>query len=511
MTYVPRLPPRKHQITAQERVRARPRSPSRADVFAWLMDMGTGKSKVAMDEFGARWDAGDRRDLLIIAPKGSYRNWFEDHGDADPSEFRKHFSADLYDRLLWAPWRSGAAARNRLRATLECCDPGVVRAMIVNIEALSRGDRAFEACRMFLESSLALRRGSVMVVDESTRIKGPDSERTETVTAIGELANSRRIMSGLVSPNSPMDLWSQFNFLDWKILGQRSWFGFRARYAITRDLVVNSRVNEAGEKVGGHSIKQIVDYRNLPELTERVGSYSYRVLKDECLDLPPKVYSPIRYVELTDRQRQIYDDLVRTSVAELDAQTYVTATMVLTRRMRLDQVACGFVKDENGVEHALPENRTDALLEILEEYSGKTVIWTSHVHCVNKIYQVLRENFGPRSVGRFFGGNVQTRGEDERRFKQDPACLRLVATAGAGGVGNNWQVAGQHVFFNNDDNLEHRVQAEDRTHRDGLVHPFNIQDICASETQDYKKIVRLRKKLDIASAISGDDYREWLI
>lgn len=499
MLYVPALRPRAHQDEARRRRLARPSRPSSGDVFAYLMDMGTGKSKVILDEFGERVYAKDKvQDLLIVAPAGCYSNWTVDRGPDDPSEFRKQLPPEFYERLVWTTWSSGMGAegKRRMEAMLRCTDRP--RALVMNVEALSSVKRAREAASAFLSSGRAM-----FAIDESPRIKNHRAQRTKTILELGQDALARRIMTGLVTPRSPMDLYSQFEFLDWRILGFRSYFGYRARYAITRQMKVGGRDHP-------RNVRLIVGYKNVEELQDKIGPYSYRVLSEDCLDLPPQQYA-MRDVELTDTQRRMYNEMREFATAKLDSEDYVTATMVLTQRLRLDQLLCGFVIDEEGKLHEVPEKRTDEMLELLGDYEGKAIIWTTHDYCVRKISRRLREEFGERSVAQFWGGNRSTRGEDERRFKSDPECRWMVATQSAGGVGNNWTVANLAVYFNNSDDLEHRMQSEKRPHRDGQTRPVLYADLVARGTIDERKIKNLRKKIDLAALISGEDYREWLI
>lgn len=510
MPYTPRLPPRAHQVEARQKNLKKPRVPSALDVFAYLMDMGTGKSKVVVDEFGERAEANDVSDLLMWAPAGCYRNWFEDRGEDELSELHKHMDPAVYDRTLIVPWISGGNTtdKRRLEAMLQCRDPKRPRAFVVNVEAMSAVKACRAAVKAFVETS---RRGVIACIDESTTIKNHKAERTVAITDLtrGGKVAARRILTGLVTPQSPLDLFGQFDFLDNRILGFRSYRAFQARYAITRELQVGGQSRRFNPRI-------VVGYRNVEELREKIAPYSFRKLKEECLDLPPKQYLPIRHVELTAEQKRAYVDMRDLAIAELESQDLVTATMVLTQRLRLDQILCGFVTDNEGKLHALPEKRTAALLELLEDYQGKAIIWTTWDYSIRRIAAELRKVYGDDSVAMFWGGNRGTRDTDERRFKNDPKCRFMVATQSAGGRGNTWVGAGLSVYYNNNDNLEHRSQSEDRNHRDGLTGPRGAgkamyADLVARGTIDERKIKNLRNKIDLASLISGDNYREWLI
>ena len=261
---------------------------------------------------------------------------------------------------------------------------------------------------------------------------------------------------------------------------------------------------------GGRDVKIVVGYRNIEELQAKIRPHSYRVLKEDCLDLEPKQYAT-RDVALTKEQKKIYNNLKLSATASLGNDRWVTATQVITQILRLDQVLCGHVIDEEGMLHDVPENRTAILVEILNEHSGKAIIWTAYDHCVRKIATTLRKEFGEASVACFWGGNRSTRHEDEARFKSDPECRFMVSTPSAGGKGNTWVVADLVIYHSSTNNLEHRAQSEDRAHRDGQTATVHYIDLVARGTVDEAKLKAIRAKIDMSSIINGDNYREWLI
>lgn len=351
-----------------------------------------------------------------------------------------------------------------------------------------------------------------VLVHNSTRIKSHKSERTKNVTALGKLAKKRRILTGLVVPNSPLDLYSQFYFLDPRILGHWSFFTFRARYAIMRDMPVGEWFTDPRtQQPTRRTAKVVVAYRNEGELNKMIEPYSYRVLKKDCLDLPEKIYAPPHSVELTAEQRRIYEEIKENATAELESGSWVSATEVMTQMLRLQQVLCGFVKDENGEEHAVPSNRLKVLLEILEDHAGKAIIWTRFDRCVREIGVALEQSYGQEAVALFWGANRNVRAEEEKRFLSDPACRFMVSTPASGGYGNTWTVATLSIYHDNDFDLEHRVQSEDRNHRVGQHNPVTYADLIVPGTMDEKVVAKLRAKIDVAAAIMGDGPRSWII
>jgi Superfamily II DNA/RNA helicases, SNF2 family len=486
--YTSRTTAHAHQIEALNRLRARP------DTFALLMGTGTGKTKVVLDEWGER--VSEIPNLLVVAPAGSYANWYLDRSPEEPSEATKHLDPALRKDMLLHHWNSGGGVgwKETTKAFLK--ERSRPRMFVVNVEALSSVDRMVTACQTFLTSAPTL-----VCVDESSRIKGHNTLRTKAVMKLGGLAASRRIATGLVTPQSPMDLWSQFAFLNPAILGCRTFAGFRSTYAITR------KEHFPGAR---WPVEIIVGFRNLDQLAKRIEPYSYRVHKEDCLDLPEKVYTT-RDVALSDEQSKAYRELKEFATTKLEAEAHVTATSVITQILRLHQLLCGHLVDEQGIVHELSEQRTSALLDVLAEHDGKAVIWVSYEHSLKKLYARLEKEYGPGCVAAFWGGNRSERLDDETRFKTDPNCRFMLATPGAGGMGNTWIVADLVIYFSNSYDLEQRVQSEDRTHRMGQSKSVTYVDLVARGTVDEKILQALRAKINLSAQITGANWKEWVV
>lgn len=508
MVFLPVLPPYPHQGAARAKMRGR-------QVFALNMEMRTGKTKVIMDDFLEMEDEGEVKDLLYVSPGGALYG-----EDALETQVGQHMPPDVAQRARVGVWRSGAGqgARRELDRLLREADPRRPRVLLVNVEALSSVDRARELCRDFLQSSRDRHRGSVMVVGESTTIKGT-SRRTEVAQDLGTLASYRRIETGLLTPHSPLDLFHQFYFLDPRILGQHSWFGYRARYAITKQVCLLPREQrEALERSGRRlpKVTLVVGFRHEDELNERIEPHRFRVRLSECREAPPAVYR-FRDVELTPEQRRMYSELKEncTTAIEGAGGAHATPLMKVTQVLRLHQLACGHMVDDAGGIHDVPERRTAAVLELLEECEGKAVIWCAYDHCVRKVIAAIRrayrETLGEQCVAGFWGGNASTRVEEERRFKSDPRCRFMAATAAAGGRGREWSLASLMIYHSNTPNLEHRDQSEMRTEAVGKVDPVTRYDLRVRGTPDEMIIQNLRDKITMASTLQGDGYRDWLV
>jgi len=512
-----------HQKDAVARALENPKA------FALLAETGTGKSVMVLAEFQERLGK-DITDLLVIAPMGCIRNWYQTRGEKI-SELEAHLDPELFKHLFIVNNRGKAADRRQQEAMMKTNRP---KALFVNIEALSRGAKDEMLCRKLLTSGKVM-----MVIDESTTIRSHKSNRSKAIARLGNLAACKRILTGLVTPKSPLDLYNQMNFLDRSILDSPSYVGFRARYArmkiICREpaAIVDMRLRQAMMRkrvklyIDGMSYQQKVEkilelggwiqhipiiegYKNLEELQHKIAPYSFQILKKDCLDLEPKTYQ-FRDVELTPEQKRVYKDILHDATAELGDGTFVTANSVLSQMQRLHQVVCGHVKNEDGVVKDIGTNRMTALIEILNEHDGKAIIWVCYDYEIRRIAEAIRKEFGHDSVAMFWGGNAKTRDEEEAKFLSKPECRFIVSTQMSGGRGNTWNAASLAIYAANNHDLEHRYQSEDRCHRIGQVNKVTYIDLIVRGTVEEKIVWALRKKIDLATAITGENFRQWLV
>jgi len=463
------------------------------NVFALLMAMRTGKTKCIIDDWGRMVLKNKVSDILVIGPMGALPPWVENLRDDLPDV--------IYQRTRVFSWSSGKSSqRSFVTACRTFMEPqeGVPRVLLVNVEAISHVEDARTLCRTFLEQ-----RRVMIVIDESVCIKNPKSICSKyIVDVLAPLSMYRRIMSGLVAPRSPLDLYQQFKFLDWRILGIESYWVFKKRYAILKKIYPFSK--------GNRGVEIVVGYRNVEELHRKIEKYSCRVRLEDVYDMPPSDYS-FRDVELTDEQRKIYYAIKKDATAKLNEQAYVTANQVIVQLLRMHQVLCGHVMDENGSLHDIPEKRTSSLLDLLRDYDGKAVIWCSYVVDVNKVSAAISKEFGSESVAKFYGENAATREKEEVQFKTDPNCRFMIGTPDAGGKGRTWDVADLVIYYSSRNNLDHRAQSEERVKNVGKTRPIAYVDLRVPGTVDDKIIEALRKKIDMSAVIDGGNWNDWLI
>ena len=457
-----------------------------ASEYAFFLEMGTGKSKILLDSIRLLSLHRDLDGALIVAPKGTYANWIK-------QEIPRHLDGTDVRAVLWQG-DGTKARREELASIME--ETTSVRLFVLNTEALStkKGQVVADA---FLRSC----RRPLMAIDESTAIKNPQARRTKAAIKLGRKAEWTRIMTGSPVTKSPLDLYAQCEFLRAQMLGSSSFYTFRNRYAVM-----------ARRSIGGRSFQEITGYRNTEELTQRLEAFSTRLLKEECLDLPPKVYTS-REVELTVEQRRHYDALQTFALTALDGDV-VTAPAVITQLLRLHQVVCGHLPlpDSDTVEE-IPNNRVSTLLDVIEETSGKVIIWANYRHDIKSVADALAKAHGPRSVATYFGDtSVDDRQDAVERFQDPDDELRFFVGQGrTGGYGLTLTAANTVVYYSNSYDLEVRLQSEDRAHRIGQQKSVTYVDLIAPGTVDAKIVKALREKIDIATEVLGDGWREWLV
>ena len=454
------------------------------EVYAYFMEMGTGKSKVLLDNISMLYDRGKINGALIVAPKGVYKNWYD-------SEIPEHLVDHIEKKTVL--WQANITAKQEQKLK-SLFTPGIdLHILIMNVEALST-KKGVDFARKFLMSHQTL-----FAVDESTTIKNPKAKRTKNIISLSTLGKYRRILTGSPVTKSPLDLFTQCYFLDPFLLDHSSYYSFRTRYAVMRTANFN-----------GRSVQIVVGYHNLEELTERLKAFSYRVLKDDCLDLPPKTFMK-RIIQLTPEQKRVYQQMKQTALAELNGKMVTTAT-VLVQLMRLHQITCGHFKADDGTTQEIKNNRIEELMDVLEEVHGKVVIWAQYRYDIETIVEHIEKRFGDNSVVTYYGDTTEEERRKAIKAIQSPGSkIRfLVGTTQTGGYGITLTGASTMIYYSNGYDLEKRQQSEARIDRIGQKHPMTYIDLIAEDTIDEKIVKALRKKVNIANEIMGEELKQWI-
>ena len=476
MNYKFRLKPYKHQITALEKSWNK-------ENYAYFMEMGTGKTKVLIDNMSMLYDKGKIDGALIVAPKGVVKTWYEQEL---PTHLPKHIENVT---VLWQS-NINKTQQEKLETLFEI--ETALHILVMNVEALST-DKGVKFAHKFLNSHRTL-----MAIDESTTIKTPTAKRTKNIIDLGTIAKYKRIMTGSPVTKNPLDLYTQCKFLDSYLLDFTSYYAFRNRYAEMKTMHLR-----------GRSIQVVDEFKNLAELSESLQGFSYRVLKEDCLDLPPKNFIK-RHIVLTGEQRKIYDQMKKAAMAVLNGKVTTTMT-VLTQLMRLHQITCGHFTADDGSVQLVPNNRITELMNVLEETEGKAIIWANYQRDVTQIIKAISERYGPGSVVDYYGLTPQEERQDNiKKFQNDDECRFIVGTTQTGGYGITLTKANTVIYYSNGYDLEKRLQSEDRAHRIGQTKSVTYVDLIAEDTVDEKIVKALRDKINIASEVLGEELKAWI-
>ena len=476
MNYKFKTKPYKHQLTALEKSWNK-------ETYAYFMEMGTGKTKVLIDNMSMLYDKGKVDGALIIAPKGVVKTWYE-------QEIPTHLPDHIENvTVLWQP-NITKKQQEKLESLFEI--ETALHILVMNVEAFST-EKGVKFASKFLNSHKVL-----MAIDESTTIKTPAAKRTKNIVGLGKTAKYRRIMTGSPVTKNPLDLYTQCLFLDPFLLEHYSYYSFRNRYAVMKTM-----------HIGGRSIQIVHAFQNLAELSDKLKAFSYRVLKEDCLDLPPKNWIK-RHITLSKEQQKVYDEMKKTALATLNGK--VTSTMtVITQLMRLQQITCGHFVADDGTTQEIKNNRITELMDVLDETEGKAIIWGHWQKDIQNIVDEIEKVHGPGSVVSYYGLTPQDERQDNiRKFQSDPKCRFMVGTPSTGGYGITLTAANTVIYYSNGYDLEKRLQSEDRAHRIGQKKNVTYVDIIAEKTVDEKIVKSLLKKINIASEVLGEELRDWI-
>ena len=476
MNYKFKTKPYAHQTTALEKSWNK-------KVFAYFMEMGTGKTKVAIDNIAMLYDNGKINGVLIIAPKGVYKNWYS-------QEIPIHLVDHIHPKTVLWQAMINQKQQKLLDTLFETGND--LHILIMNVEAFSTKKGVDFAAR-FLNSH-----NTYMAIDESTTIKNPGAKRTKSIVALGQYAKYRRILTGSPITKSPLDLYKQCEFLDEYLLDHSSYYTFRTRYAVMRKAHFN-----------GRSVEIVVGYKNLGELSDKIKPFSYRVLKDDCLDLPKKTFMK-RIITLTAEQEKVYKQMKEMALAQLNGKLLTTAN-ALTQLMRLHQITCGHFKANDGSIQIVKNNRLSELMDLLDEVEGKAVIWAHYQYDVQTIIEAIKKEYGDDSVVDYYGKTPNDERQDNiKKFQEDPRYRFLVGTPSTGGYGITLTAASTMIYYSNGYDLEKRQQSEARIDRIGQTKPMTYVDIICEDTVDERIVKALRKKINIATEIMGEKLKDWI-
>ncbi len=476
MKYKFKTKPYAHQLTALEKSWNR-------ETYAYFMEMGTGKTKVLIDNLAMLYDKGKVNGALIIAPKGVVGTWYN-------QELPTHLPDHIDNMTIL--WQSHITKKQQEKLNTLFETGEKLHILVMNVEAFST-EKGMKFAAKFLSCH-----NTLMAIDESTTIKNPKAKRTKNIIDLARHSKYRRIMTGSPVTKNPLDLFSQCYFLDPFHLNHESYYSFRMRYAIMKTA-----------NISGRRIELVAGFRNLGELSDKLKPFSYRVLKEDCLDLPDKIYMK-RNIKLSNEQHKVYDQMKKEALAVLNGKK-VTTVNALTQLMRLHQITCGHFTSDDGATQPLPNNRITELMNVLEEIEGKAIIWAHYQYDITEIIKEVIKVHGPGSIVDYYGLTPQDeRQSNIKKFQDNPKCRFIVGTPSTGGYGITLTAANTVIYYSNGYDLEKRLQSEDRAHRIGQQKSVTYVDLICDETVDEKIVKALRKKINIASEVLGEELKSWI-
>jgi len=449
--------------------------------WAYFMEMGTGKTKVTIDNIAYLYFQRKITSVLIIAPKSVYTNW--------ESEIETHMPDVLKYKIY--KWNI-----DKPKDYFKMDESPDLKIFLINVEALST-KRGYQACVEYLLKNKL----NFVALDESTTIKNRSAKRTKNILSLSKVSHIKRILTGSPITKSPLDLFTQCAFLSPELLGFHSYLAFRNRYAEMTDIPVGS----------GRYISIPKYYKRLDELEEKMKSFATRIRKDQCLDLKPKVRSK-RYIELEGDGKKIYERLKHHALAIVEDST-ISFSNKLTEIIKLHQVCNGFTKNDDGQIMALHKQKINTLEEILNETDGKVIIFANYIYNINEIVTFLQQKYGEKSTVSIYGAvNVEDRQEAVKKIQEDEDTRFIVINPTTGGFGLTLTAVNTVIYYSNNYNLEVRMQSEDRAHRMGQKGTVVYIDIVAKNTLDEAIMKSLTNKGQIAAKTLGEeDLKSWLL
>jgi len=476
--------PMSHQTIALERMERRMQ-------YGLFMEQGTGKTWCLLADAERLYESGEIEAMLVVAPNGVHTNWIR-------REIPRHMSVKYIARA----WKSGAGKRytEEMREVVQGARKAL-RIFTINIDALIT-KKGFDMALEFISKYR-----SMMVVDESTRIKNPSAGRTKAVMKLQSHACYRRIATGTPVTNAPVDVFSQMEFLKSGLLGTTSYRAFYAEYAelLTPDHPMMQRMIERNPRVARAQVvardkEGRPKWRNLSKLQRLLEPHTYRVKKEECLDLPPKIYQT-HYFELSPGQKKAYELMKKERRMELKKE--VVPVQALSAGMKLQQITSGFVLYEGETHYVADKNaRLKALLNLVEDIDGQFIVWARFREEIRAIIDLFRKNKIPAVA--YYGEIKMSDRETAIDDFQTGTARAFIGQQQAAGTGLTLTAAQTAIYYSNDFDLEHRLQSEDRCHRKGTKGNVVYIDLVAEDSIDEVIATALQRKSDMAAAIVGD-------
>ena len=448
--------------------------------FAYFCEQGLGKTRIVLYEFHDKVRRGLADVLVIICPRTLRGAWRDEAVEIGLD----------YPTILYTNEKTARAELNKIgRQPL---------LLIMNYE------QVLYSAYAVVSAILERRRKVYMALDESVRVKSHSSVMGERIwcltqgkekvkqgnrTVVVDITAKRsscafvRVLSGTPAPQGPHDLWNQFRIIG--AMPSTPYFAFRNLYC----------------RMGGFEGKQVLGSQNLDLLRDRTGKFAFRAKKSDWADLPEKTWMPIREISMTKEQREQYLSMVHEFVVELGSEEYVTVEMMITAKMKLQQIASGWIFDNNReIRELVPLDLNPKLQEarsILEDIETKSLAF----YFFKPTRAYLDQLAAKTGYGYVFLESGLSDSEFDRRkrmFNEDDDikwafCQTEAVKEGHTLLGTKRMPCHNSLFIENTYSLYARAQAEDRNHRHGQKFPVNYWDIACCQ-EDKKTLRALQKK-----------------
>jgi len=457
-------------------------------------DMGTGKTWIAIVTIAKWFEEGQIDSAIIFAPKSMMHQWI----DGEESEWIQHSPLGL-DEVAAYQWSSKKSRKNlEAQANVLVPEHGILDLVVINTESAIT-----DACRSFLTQFYKNHRKVAVILDEASMVKDHTAKRSKVLQRVAARSKFRRALTGTPVTNSPLDMFGVFKFINPDVLGHQYTL-FRSEYCKI----------EQQYGPGGRMYPKVLGYKNLEKLKRIIAPHSTRVLKEDVIkDLPPVSFKTLS-VPMGPKQQKIYDAMLEEAIVNIEHMeetSTISATTVLSQLIKLKQIACGFLPDVVNEKYVPISDHTryKALMEFLDTFDDKTIIWCDFRQNISDIEKLLRKEYGKDSYVTYTGDTKDKRGA-QAQFRTNDKCKFFLATVASGNLGLNLVEAGTMVFYSTSYNLGHRLQAQDRFYRKGQTRPVTIWDILAPGTVDVKIRHALIHKRKMADEITDGRILSWL-
>ncbi len=452
------------------------------EAFAYIMDMGTGKSFTAINFAAAKAMMGEINGMLIVCDTGIKPVWMK--------EFEEHCPID-YDIFIM----ESGAAKNAEKWINKTSDR--LKVLVVGVESLSTGPYAKQIANLFV-----LKHATYMTIDESSSIKNPSTKRTKICWELGGLCKYRSILNGTPVDEGVENLFSQFRFLDWSIIGVKNYTVFKNRYCV----------------MGGFEGRKIVGYNNLKDLFKRIEPYVYTVKITDVEDMPKRLYEEV-IVEPTSEQKKILNDMASKMMTASQDDRVIEVETVLERMTRYQQVTGGYFPydltpeelsmarksdPKHGITKIAGKNpKMDALIEQVEKLDSKRkfIIWARFSREREDIVKWFEKNRPGTYVHLGAGLSSQEKYDMMEKFQTDPQVTAFITSQQIGSKGLTLTAATVAFYYSNSFSYTQREQSERRPWRKGQKHPCLYVNLTMNHKIDKQINKALRDKKSIADFV----------